>query len=122
MRKIFRKIEFFILGAIWWYLVRPVKKFVNYYIHGRYIENNEHNRQVIEYCRKVIRDPDYEPSTPLEHWVDAEWQRSSRDLYDQKRAEGLIGEDVPYNYHTARPYIARSIMAQMAEIPMRNAA
>ena len=122
MGKFFRKIKLFVLFNIWWFLVRPYRKLVNYYIHGYYVEDNERNWQIIEYCQKIIRDADYEPSTPVEHWVDADWQRSSRELYDRKRAEGVIGEDEPYNYQVARPFIARQVFKEMAEVLMKKAA
>ena len=116
------KMVLFVLYNIWWFLVRPYRMFVNYYIHGFYVENNERNRQIVEYCHKVVMDPDCEPSTPVEHWVEADWQRSSREIYDRQRAEGVIGEDQPYDYRTARRIIARRVFKEMAEMPMRDAA
>ena len=122
MIKVLWLIVGFIRYNFWWFLVRPVRKLVNYHIHGLYMEDNERTRGIIEYCEKIVHDPDYEPSTPVEHWVDMEWQERSKELYAWKREEGLIGEDEPYDYRLARPVIARSVFKEIAETVIVKAA
>ncbi len=112
----------FIQFNFWWFVLRPIRKFVNLCFRGCYVADNDRNRQILDYCHKVVMDPDYEPSTPVEHWVDLEWQKKSKELYEHRIAEGVISGDEPYDYRVARQIIARQVYVTLAEFAAIKAA
>ena len=110
------RVAIFVRVFVWWLFVRPIKKLVNRYIRGCYIEDNERNRQIMEYCEKIIVDHNYEPSNPVEHWVDSIWRHDAEDFYQMKLAEGYIEDDIPHDYLLLRPQIAGHVYLTMMEM------
>lgn len=114
--EIMRRVAIFIRVFVWWFFVRPIKKLVNRYIRGCYIEDNERNRQIVKYCEKIIVDHNYVPSNPVEHWVDNIWRNSAEEFYQMKVAEGYLEDDIPHDYSLLRPQIARHVYLSMMEM------
>lgn len=52
------------------YIILPLNGWNKYIAQGAYIQDNERNQQVIEFLYKVSQDSAYEPSTPLEHYIE----------------------------------------------------
>ena len=70
LKKFFRKLRLF----FWFYVLRPIRQVINLVFRGRYIEDNARNRQVMDFCMKIMKNPDYEASNPVEHWTEMEWK------------------------------------------------
>lgn len=97
--KFFVKIYTFIRAVIEVYIMIPFRAWKNYVLRGAYIEDNERNRQIVDYLFKVTKDGSYEPSTPVEHYV----EKQLRESYEEaiRNNEQLIrneynGEIPPY--------------------------
>ena len=68
----------------WYYILRPFRKVYNLFIKHSYIIKNDRNQQIINYCTKLLTNKYYQPSTPVEHWVDMQWEKdfiAIRDRY-----------------------------------------
>ena len=52
------------------YIISPLNSWGKYITQGAYVQNNERNQQVLEFLYKVSQDGTYEPSTPLEYYIE----------------------------------------------------
>ena len=86
LTRFFRKLRLF----FWFYVLRPVRKVINLVFRGRVVEDNERNRQIMDFCMKIIKDPGYEASNPVEHWTEREW----RQLFDEVVKEVNASEEM----------------------------
>ena len=68
-----------------------------------------------------MMDEKYEPSTPVEHWIDKEWEDGYKEFVEkikQENKDKLTEEElakyiVPYNEY--RPTIASEILITLSE-------
>ena len=65
-----KKIKYF----FWFYVIRPIKKLWRLYIKNVYIEDNPRNHQAINYCMDIMEDNNRQPSNPIEHWLEMQWE------------------------------------------------
>ena len=70
LKRLFRKLRL----LFWFHVLRPIRQVINLVFRGRYIEDNARNRQVMDFCMKIMKNPDYEASNPVEHWTEMEWK------------------------------------------------
>lgn len=70
MIKFFRKIWHYIKAWVNAVIILPLKGWFRYLTVGAYIQDNERNQQVIEFLFKVSQDGNYEPSLPIEHYLE----------------------------------------------------
>lgn len=106
MKKIFQIIKLFYII----YIRNPIKRFINYYIYGAYIPDNERNRQAFEYFLKVSEDLSIQPQTPVENFFEAR-------IYEIWKKENKI-EFIPYEI--ARPFICTYLISYMLEFKWVN--
>ena len=52
------------------YIRNPILRLYNRIFRNYYVYDNPVNQQRIDYLQKVIDNPEYQPSTPLEHFVE----------------------------------------------------
>ena len=76
----------------------------------------------MDYCVKIISDNNYQPSTPIEHWIDKEWceryddiiqkflQDCEKDSEEEKEKLKVI---IPYEEY--RPTIASQLLITLSE-------
>lgn len=74
-----RKILNFIKAVIDSYIITPFIAWWRYISMGACIEDNERNQKVLDYLRKVAENSEYEPSTPIEHFVEKQLFNSYND-------------------------------------------
>ena len=74
-----RKILNFIKAVIDSYIITPFIAWWRYISMGACIEDNERNQKVLDYLRKVAEDGEFEPSTPIEHFVEKQLLNSYND-------------------------------------------
>ena len=104
--KIIANIKFF----FWYFIVRPIHKWINLCIHGRIIPENERNKQIWDYCIKCMNDNSYQPSTPVEHWTDKQWRESF-----ERTIANYEGNATPPTYEEFRSTIALTVAKTMSE-------
>lgn len=52
------------------YIKNPIMRLYHRFFGNWYVYDNPTNQQRIDYLNKVVKDPNYQPSTPLEHYVE----------------------------------------------------
>ena len=109
MRVFFIKIWAYIKTFFWAYIIRPIKKWYNLCINGMYIPDNERNQQIIRYCTKILENENYQPSTPVENWIDNEWRENYKIFI-----KPLEGNNIP-SYEECRTAIARKTLITLSE-------
>ena len=65
-----KRIQRYIKAFIYAYVILPIKGWYRYLTSGVYIEDNERNQQVIDFLYKVSEDKSYQPSSPVEHYLE----------------------------------------------------
>ena len=48
----------------------PFLKLYNFLINRRYIPDNDRNNQIYDYLWKIVKDPTYQPTTPVENYAE----------------------------------------------------
>ena len=109
MKEFFIKIYAYIKVTIWIFIIRPLKKWYNLYINKCYIPDNERNQQILNYCTKILENENYQPSTPVENWIDNEWRENYKTLI-----KSLEGNNIP-SYEECRTAIARKTLITLSE-------
>ena len=121
----FYKIIEFIKFNIWYFIIRPLKKIYNFLFRHAYLPDNERNQALFSYCSKIIDDPTYQPSTPVEHWCDKEWEEMYNEIVERtiEEAKKVVDDEeeirahiVPYNEY--RQTIASEVLITLSEYAM----
>lgn len=115
MTMMLKKLMAFLDFLLWNLIVAPVKRIIHA-ARGEYVLDNEKNRQVFAYCNKIMEDPDYEPSSPVEHWMEKEWRERYEHFRASELASGRKSEDEfpPYG-PMLRRQIAFSVAKELSE-------
>ena len=76
----------------------------------------------MDYCVKIISDNNYQPSTPIEHWIDKEWCERYDDIIqkflqdckkDSEEEREKLKVIIPYEEY--RPTIASQLLITLSE-------
>ena len=80
-------------------LALPIKRWFNLCVRGEYVIDDEETQAVIKYLREIVRDPTYEPQSPIEQEV----EQDLIDAYEEtlKANPKVSREDYPYADHRA---------------------
>jgi hypothetical protein len=115
-----RKIIEFIKFNFWYFIIRPLKKLYNFLFNRAYLPLNSRNIELLEYCSKIVNDESYQASTPVEHWIDKEWEDMYKQITDDFIAnnkelteEELMEIVVPYSDY--RQTIASQVLLALEE-------
>ena len=76
------KILNFIKTIINFYIIAPFTAWWRYISTGVCLEDNERNQKVLDYLQKVAKNSEYEPSTPIEHFVEKQLFNSYNDAVE----------------------------------------
>ena len=115
---IFTRIKF----IIWYYIIRPIKKIYHRIFQQAYVPDNERNQAILNYCQKLIIDHNYQPSTPVEHWIDNGWREKYDDIIkkflqdcekDSEEEKEKLKTIIPYEEY--RPTIASQVLITLSE-------
>ena len=116
--KLFKKIIHLIRFGIWYFIIRPIKKFYHLCIKGSYIPDNERNQEVYNYCIKIVQDNNYQPSTPVENWCENNWRKLHKEFMDEHGTEyaEAVGMNIDeITYESWRPVIAQRVLIEFNE-------
>ena len=96
----------------------PIMARWNYIVYGAYMPDNMRNRALLEFCEKVMADPEYKPEGIYENM----FEDRLHEVYDQvidyckktkpEEFEDLKGAD----YAAERPYCAAQIHENMLQL------
>lgn len=82
-----------IIVYFWYYILRPFRKVYNLLIRHQYIIDNPRNHQILEYCFKLMLNNSYQPSNPVESWLDMTWEKEFKRLQKIYDIEDIYYED-----------------------------
>ncbi len=123
MREVLKTIILGVLYVFWRWVIVPVKRAYNLVIRREYIEDNPRNRQIQEFCRRIIDDRNCEASNPVEHWLEAQWRRqyhADTEKYRAMNADKAALEDQIPDFLTYRAIVASRIALDIAEHAFRK--
>ena len=107
MRILLEKICFY----IWFHFITRIKAWWRYHVLNIYIEDTPRNEQVIEFCNKIIEDNNYQPSNPVEHWLELQWE----DIYKQEAENAANENQKILPYEQCRIEYAAQMVLEIAE-------
>lgn len=102
-----------------YYIIRPIKKLYNRIFNCAVVPNNQRNREWINYCCKIVKDPSYKPQTVYENQLERMFYEhylemitdTKADIYQQMVA--LLPEEIPEEEHKEVIYqLTRPKLAQ----------
>ena len=115
MKEFFIRIYAYIKTIIWAYIIRPIKKWYNLCINKCYVPDNERNQQILSYCVKIINDETYQPSNPVEHWIEQNWKESYDKFINTVTEEQNIPKEELPPYEECRKTVAAKTLVRLNE-------
>ena len=91
----------------------PFKKLYNLLILRRYVPDNERNTQLLEYLWKVVQDPTYQPSTPVENYTENRLIQA----YNKMKTE-MLAVNIPVEEYERIRYQVAAYMIAILESHM----
>jgi len=71
----------FLIAVFRVYILHPIQRWWRFHINHTYIPDNPRNQEIFDYLMKVANNPDYEPSTPTEHFFERQVEEDYRSEY-----------------------------------------
>lgn len=91
----------------------PFKKLYNLLILRRYVPDNERNIQLLEYLWKIVQDPIYQPSTPVENYTENRLIQA----YNSMKAD-MLAVNIPVEEYERIRYQVAAYMIAILESHM----
>ena len=91
----------------------PFKKLYNLLILRRYVPDNERNTQLLEYLWKIVQDPTYQPSTPVENYTENRLIQA----YNSMKAD-MLAVNIPVEEYERIRYQVAAYMIAILESHM----
>ena len=113
MKKIIYKIRFFIDV----YIIFPIKRWWNYHVKRLYVPNNMRSQALLEYCKKVIEDNNYQPQGAYEHSFEKQLYESYLKVHENLKAMYPDDDFTWLKYEDERPYCAGKIYELLVQMP-----
>lgn len=93
----------------WYYILRPLRRLYHLIIKHQYIAKNTRNQQIMDYCQKLIINNFYQPSNPVERWVDLQWEKE----FNEKKQYYNVPENM--TYESCRYLVALRVGCELQE-------
>lgn len=88
------------------YIARPILREWNYFVRHIYVPDNERNRALLKYMMEVAQNPERQPETPTEIFL----ENSIKDNFEQECAD-LINDE--WNWNTIRQGVYMDVSNDM---------